>query len=480
VNVAIGNSDVASLTPRQIVAELDKYIVGQANAKRAVAIALRNRYRRNRVSDELREEITPKNILMIGPTGVGKTEIARRLAGLVGAPFVKVEATKYTEVGYVGRDVESMVRDLVEASIRSVADERRADVREAADHQAVERIIDVLHPETRPPQPPGQANPLSATLGSIFGNNFHSSTPAQPPPVVSSDAQRIREQTRSEIERGFYDVRLIEIDVEEAANLPIGVIGNGDQFGGGGADLGEMLGGILPKRRAKKRVTVVEARRIFAQEESSKLIDMDAVKREALRRAGEDGIIFIDEIDKVAGQGARGGPDVSREGVQRDILPIVEGSTVSTKHGAIKTDHILFIAAGAFHMSKPSDLIPELQGRFPIRVELDSLTAEDFKTILTQPKNALVEQYKALLATEGMTLDFQPDGIERIASYAMRVNESSENIGARRLHTVLERLLDEVSFGAPEDGGTRVIDAAYVTERLASVVDNADLSGYIL
>jgi ATP-dependent HslUV protease ATP-binding subunit HslU len=478
VNAVTSNSDVASLTPRQIVAELDKYIVGQANAKRAVAIALRNRYRRARVSDELREEITPKNILMIGPTGVGKTEIARRLAGLVGAPFVKVEATKYTEVGYVGRDVESMVRDLVEASIRTVTDERREDVREAADHQAVERIIDVLHPETRPPQPPGQANPFSATLGSIFGNNFQAAPPAQPPPVVSSDAQRVREQTRGELERGFYDVRLIEIDVEEPANLPIGVIGNGDQPGG--ADLGEMLGGILPKRRAKKRVTVVEARRIFAQEESGKLIDMDAVKREALRRAAEDGIIFIDEIDKVAGQGSRGGPDVSREGVQRDILPIVEGSTVSTKHGAIKTDHILFIAAGAFHISKPSDLIPELQGRFPIRVELDSLTAEDFKTILTQPKNALVEQYKALLATEGMTLDFQPDGIERIASYAMRVNETSENIGARRLHTVLERLLDEVSFAAPEDGGTRVIDAAYVTERLANVVDNADLSGYIL
>jgi ATP-dependent HslUV protease ATP-binding subunit HslU len=480
VNAAIGTSDVASLTPRQIVAELDKYIVGQTNAKRAVAIALRNRYRRARVSDELREEITPKNILMIGPTGVGKTEIARRLAGLTGAPFVKVEATKYTEVGYVGRDVESMVRDLVEASIRTVADERRDDVREAADHQAVERIIDVLHPETRPPQPPGQSNPLGATLGSIFGGNFNATPPAQPPPIVSSDALRVREQTRSEIERGFYDVRLIEIDVEEPANLPIGVLGGGDQFGGGGADLGEMLGGILPKRRAKKRVTVAEARRIFAQEESGKLIDMDAVKREALRRASEDGIIFIDEIDKVAGQGSRGGPDVSREGVQRDILPIVEGSTVSTKHGAIKTDHILFIAAGAFHISKPSDLIPELQGRFPIRVELDSLTAEDFKTILTQPKNALVEQYKALLATEGMALDFQPDGIEKIASYAMRVNETSENIGARRLHTVLERLLDEVSFAAPEDGGTRVIDAAYVTERLADVVDNADLSGYIL
>ncbi|HEY1681204.1 MAG TPA: ATP-dependent protease ATPase subunit HslU [Candidatus Tumulicola sp.] len=478
MNAAISGSDTAALTPRQIVAELDKYIVGQAGAKRAVAVALRNRYRRSRVSGELREEITPKNILMIGPTGVGKTEIARRLAGLVGAPFVKVEATKYTEVGYVGRDVESMVRDLVEASIRTVIEERRHDVVDAAEHQAVERIIDVLHPETRPPQPSGQGNSLGATLGSIFGNNFQPPPAAQPPPAVSSDAQRVREQTRSEIERGFYDVRLVEIDVEETPNLPIGMIG-GDQSGGG-ADLGEMLGGILPKRRSKKRVTVAEARRIFAQEESAKLIDMDAVKREALRRAAEDGIIFIDEIDKVAGQGGRGGPDVSREGVQRDILPIVEGSTVTTKHGTIKTDHVLFIAAGAFHISKPSDLIPELQGRFPIRVELDSLTAEDFKTILTQPKNALVEQYKALLATEGTTLDFRPDGIEQIAAYAMRVNETSENIGARRLHTVLERLLDEVSFAAPEEAGTRVIDAAYVKERLADVVGNTDLSGYIL
>jgi ATP-dependent HslUV protease ATP-binding subunit HslU len=478
VNAAITGSDTTALTPRQIVAELDKYIVGQAAAKRAVAVALRNRYRRSRVSDELREEITPKNILMIGPTGVGKTEIARRLAGLVGAPFVKVEATKYTEVGYVGRDVESMVRDLVEASIRTVLEERRHDVVDAAEHQAVERIIDVLHPETRPPQPSGQGNSLGATLGSIFGNNFQAAPAPQPPAAVSSDAQRVREQTRSEIERGFYDVRLVEIDVEEAQNLPIGMIG-GDQSGGG-ADLGEMLGGILPKRRSKKRVTVSEARRIFAQEESAKLIDMDAVKREALRRAAEDGIIFIDEIDKVAGQGSRGGPDVSREGVQRDILPIVEGSTVTTKHGTIKTDHVLFIAAGAFHTSKPSDLIPELQGRFPIRVELDSLTAEDFKTILTQPKNALVEQYKALLATEGTTLDFRPDGIEQIATYAMRVNDTSENIGARRLHTVLERLLDEVSFAAPEEAGTRVIDAAYVTERLADVVGNTDLSGYIL
>jgi ATP-dependent HslUV protease ATP-binding subunit HslU len=471
--------DPATLTPRQIVTELDKYIVGQSKAKRSVAIALRNRYRRAHAREDLRDEITPKNILMIGPTGVGKTEIARRLAALVGAPFVKVEATKYTEVGYVGRDVESMVRDLVEASVRTVTDERRAEVRELAFRQAVERVIDVLHPETRPPSAQSQGNPLGAALGSIFGSGYSAQQQTQTPPsaAVSAEAQRVREQTRGEIERGFYDVRLIEIEVEETPSVPIGVIGGGmDQSG----DLGEMLGGILPKRRTRKRVTVAEALRIFEQEEAAKLIDMDAVKREALRRAGEDGIIFIDEIDKVAGSQQRGGPDVSREGVQRDILPIVEGSTVTTKYGAIKTDHILFIAAGAFHISKPSDLIPELQGRLPIRVELDSLTAEDFKTILTQPKNALVEQYKALLATENVALDFRPDAIEQLATFAMKVNEQTENIGARRLHTVLERVLEDISFEAPERTGTVVIDGEYVRQRLADVVANADLSGYIL
>ncbi len=474
--------DTAALTPRQIVAELDKYIVGQANAKRAVAVALRNRYRRAQVQSDLRHEITPKNILMIGPTGVGKTEIARRLAGLVGAPFVKVEATKYTEVGYVGRDVESMVRDLVEAAVRMLTDERRAEVADLAEKQAVERIIDVLHPETAPRQAQGQNNPFAATLGSIFGNSFPQQPPQpQPPSAPPSDAQRIRDQARGEIERGFYDVRLIEIEIEETPTLPIGMMGGGmDQGGMGGGDIGEMLGGLMPKRRSKKRVTVAEARRIFAQEEANKLIDMDAVKREALRRASEDGIIFIDEIDKVAGREGSRGPDVSREGVQRDILPIVEGSTVNTKHGAVKTDHILFIAAGAFHVSKPSDLIPELQGRFPIRVELDSLTADDFRTILTQPKNALIEQYRALLATEQVTLDFTPDSIEQIARFAMQVNEQAENIGARRLHTVLERVLDDVSFGAPEVTGTVTIDGAYVRDRLADIVENADLSGYIL
>ncbi len=476
------------LTPRQIVVELDRYIVGQAKAKRAVAIAMRNRYRRERLGDEMRGEIIPKNILMIGPTGVGKTEIARRLATLAGAPFVKVEATKYTEVGYVGRDVESMVRDLVEAAIRMVQDERREDVREAADAAAVERIVDALYPDTRPPSAAPPMNAFAQSLGSIFGNSFQqpqataqsaqSSGASQP----SDQTRSIREQARADVLRGFFDVRMIDVDVEESAQLPIGMMGGMDPQMGGGADMSEMLGNLLPKKKSRKRLTVVEARRLFAQEEASKLIDMDAVKREALHRAGGNGIIFIDEIDKVAGGGGGGGrgPDVSREGVQRDILPIVEGSTVTTKHGAVKTDHVLFIAAGAFHMSKPSDLIPELQGRFPIRVELDSLSVDDFKTILTQPKNALTQQYVQLLAVEGVALTFAPDGIEQLATYAMKVNEQTENIGARRLHTVLERLLEDVSFAAPEEHGAVNVDAAYVRERLSDIVESANLSTYIL
>ncbi|MBV9103801.1 MAG: ATP-dependent protease ATPase subunit HslU [Candidatus Eremiobacteraeota bacterium] len=470
-----------SLTPRAIVAALDKYIVGQGNAKRAVAIAMRNRHRRERISGEMRGEIIPKNILMIGPTGVGKTEIARRLAALAGAPFVKVEATKYTEVGYVGRDVESMVRDLAEAAIRMVQDERRSDVKEAAERAAVERVVDVLFPETRAPQAQTSSNPFAATLGSIFGSGLgtqnaqQTATPAAAPPP---NAATIRETARNDVVRGFYDVRLIEIEVEETPSLPIGVIGGDPAMGG--TDVGEMLGNLLPKKKTRKRVTVADARRMFAAEEELKLIDMDAVKREALRRAGENGIIFIDELDKVAGREGSRGPDVSREGVQRDILPIVEGSTVQTKHGVLKTDHVLFIAAGAFHMSKPSDLIPELQGRFPIRVELDSLTAKDFETILTQPKNALVEQYRQLLAVDGVELEFTGDGIEEIATVATRVNEQSENIGARRLHTVLERLLEDVSFGGPEERGSVRIDAHYVRDRLADIVKDANLTNYIL
>jgi ATP-dependent HslUV protease ATP-binding subunit HslU len=485
------DTQASALTPRQIVAELDRYIVGQAKAKRAVAIAMRNRYRREQLTGEMRGEIIPKNILMIGPTGVGKTEIARRLAALAGAPFVKVEATKYTEVGYVGRDVESMVRDLVEAAIRMVQDERRDEVREAADAAAIERIIDLLYPQTRAPSAAQPVNAFAQTLGSIFGSGFppsgasaaaHAQATAPPPAAgaaATDDAKSVRAQARSDVLRGFFDVRLVDIEIEETPQLPIGMMGGMDPSLGGGADMSEMLGGLLPKKKTRKRVTVSEARRLFAQEEAQKLVDMDAVKREALRRAGDNGIIFIDEIDKVAGREGRG-PDVSREGVQRDILPIVEGSTVNTKHGAIKTDHVLFIAAGAFHMSKPSDLIPELQGRFPIRVELDSLSVEDFETILTQPRNALTEQYKALLGVEGVELSFAPDGIRQLATYAMRVNEQTENIGARRLHTVLERLLEDVSFGAPEEHAALTVDAAFVRDRLEGIVESANLSTYIL
>ena len=482
--------DLAELTPRQIVAELDKYIVGQAKAKRAVAIALRNRYRREQLPEDLRRDVIPKNILMIGPTGVGKTEIARRIATLTGAPFVKVEATKYTEVGYVGRDVESMVRDLAEAAIRMVKEERIADVREPAARQAIERIIDILHPETCAPQPQ-QNNPFAATLGSIFGNSFgaqaNAAQPQQTPPTPVQqqapphESERIRTEARADIERGFYDVRLIEIEIEEAPQLPMGMMGGGDGagMGAGGGDMSEMLSGLMPKKRSKKRVTVADARRIFAAEEEAKLIDMDAVKREALRRAGERGIIFIDEIDKIATREGRG-VDVSREGVQRDILPIVEGSTVNTKYGPLATDHVLFVAAGAFHMSKPSDLIPELQGRFPIRVELDSLTAGDFETILTQPKNALMTQYTALLAADGVKLEIRPDAIAAIARIATEVNERDENIGARRLHTVLERVFEEIGFAAPEVADMVTIDAAYVGERLGEIAANADLSNFIL
>jgi len=476
------NPDPQALTPRQIVAELDRYIVGQADAKHAVAVAMRNRYRRERLPDAVRREVSPKNILMIGPTGVGKTEIARRLATLAGAPFIKVEATKYTEVGYVGRDVESMVRDLAEAAVRMVSDERRADVRESADAAAVERIVDILHPETAAAQT-AAPNGFAASLGSIFGNAF----PQQQQPQAAAtatrtlpddEAQRVRAAARTDVERGFYDVRLIEIDLEEQAQLPIGVLGG--EGGMGGGDMSEMLGGLLPKKKVRKKVTVADARRIFAQQEADKLIDMDAVKREALRRAGDHGIVFIDEIDKVAGHEGTRGPDVSREGVQRDILPIVEGSTVQTKHGPLSTDHVLFIAAGAFHVAKPSDLIPELQGRFPVRVELTSLTADDFEVILTQPENALIGQYRALLGTDGVDLVVTPEAIREIAQIAMRVNEETENIGARRLHTVLERVLDEIAFRAPEEGGSITIDAAYVRERLDAIVGNADLSSYIL
>jgi ATP-dependent HslUV protease ATP-binding subunit HslU len=467
----------SELTPARIVAELDRYIVGQAAAKRAVAVALRNRYRRDRLEGDMRDDVIPKNILMIGPTGVGKTEIARRLANLVSAPFLKVEATKYTEVGYVGRDVESMVRDLVEASIRMLRVERLEETKEVAEDMAIDRLADILDPSTRVSQPAAQ-NPLSAFTAMMGGQQGRVVT--EPPQQRTADLEARRAQLKQEIRTGFYDVRLIEIDIEESPQI-IGALGNPqlDEMGGNMSDL---LAGILPKRRSKRRVSVAEARELFKAEEAAKLVDNDSLKREAVRRAEQNGIIFIDEMDKIAGPGGRGasGPDVSREGVQRDILPIVEGSTVMTKYGPVKTDHVLFIGAGAFHISKPSDLIPELQGRFPIRVELDSLTKDDFKTILTQPKNALIEQYRQLLATDNVQLEFTESGIDAIARLATLVNDQTENIGARRLHTMLERVLETIAFEAPERGGTVTIDEAYVEQRLDQIIRSQDLSHYIL
>jgi ATP-dependent HslUV protease ATP-binding subunit HslU len=467
----------SELTPARIVAELDRYIVGQAAAKRAVAVALRNRYRRDRLEGDMRDDVIPKNILMIGPTGVGKTEIARRLANLVSAPFLKVEATKYTEVGYVGRDVESMVRDLVEASIRMLRVERLEETKDVAEDMAIDRLADILDPSTRVSQPAAQ-NPLSAFTAMMGGQQGRVVT--EPPQQRTADLEARRAQLKQEIRTGFYDVRLIEIDVEESPQI-IGALGNPqlDEMGG---NMGDLLAGILPKRRSKRRVSVAEARELFKAEEAAKLVDNDSLKREAVRRAEQNGIIFIDEMDKIAGPGGRaaGGPDVSREGVQRDILPIVEGSTVMTKYGPVKTDHVLFIGAGAFHISKPSDLIPELQGRFPIRVELDSLTKDDFKTILTQPKNALIEQYRQLLATDNVQLEFTESGIDAIARLATLVNDQTENIGARRLHTMLERVLETIAFEAPERGGTVTIDEAYVEQRLDQIIRSQDLSHYIL
>jgi ATP-dependent HslUV protease ATP-binding subunit HslU len=466
----------SELTPARVVAELDRYIVGQAAAKRAVAVALRNRYRRERLTGDMRDEVIPKNILMIGPTGVGKTEIARRLANLVSAPFVKVEATKYTEVGYVGRDVESMVRDLVEAAIRMVRAERLEETKGVAEDMAVDRLADILDPSTRI-APAQSSNPLSALGAMISGSPSRVVTEAPPQRTAEMDERRAR--LKEEIRTGFYDVRLIEIEVEESPQI-IGAIGS-PQLEEMGGNVGDLLAGMLPKRRSKRRVSVAEAHEIFRAEEAAKLVDNESLKREAVRRVEENGIIFIDEMDKIAGPGGRvGGPDVSREGVQRDILPIVEGSTVVTKYGPVKTDHVLFIGAGAFHISKPSDLIPELQGRFPIRVELASLTKDDFKTILTQPKNALIEQYRQLLATDGVRLEFSESGIDAIARLATLVNDQTENIGARRLHTMLERVLETVAFEAPERGGMVTVDEAYVEQRLAEIIRDQDLSHYIL
>src|SRR6478672_495294 len=446
-----------ALTPRDIVRELDKYVVGQHQAKRAVAIALRNRTRRQKLPADLAEDIAPKNILMIGPTGVGKTEIARRLARLAQSPFIKVEASKFTEVGYVGRDVESMVRDLAELAVDMVKEERIAEVREKARQAAEERVLDLLLPPL----------PSSSSIDEQAGE-------------VRDQAQRTREKLREQLRDGRLDQKTVEIDVREKSFPSFEIIA-GSSVEEVDINVKDMLPGLFQGRMKKRRMRIPDALNALSQEEEQKLIDMESIARAAVERAQQAGIIFIDEIDKVAGREGSQGPDVSREGVQRDILPIVEGTTVNTKYGMVKTDHILFIAAGAFHVSKPSDLIPELQGRFPIRVELEALGREEFVRILTEPRSALVKQYVALLETEGVTLTFTGDAISEIAAVAAEVNERAENIGARRLHTVMERLLDEVSFEGPELAGRSVtIDAAYVDRMLSEIAKNEDLSRYIL
>jgi ATP-dependent HslUV protease ATP-binding subunit HslU len=452
------------LTPREIVAELDKYIVGQAAAKRAVAVALRNRVRRQKLTPEMAEDVLPKNILMIGPTGVGKTEIARRLARLAGCPFIKVEASKYTEVGYVGRDVESMVRDLVETSIDMVREEKLDEVAERAEHAAEERVLDLLLPASPPPE----------------STNAPNSSAPQIEASRNDQMDRTREKLRAQLRDGKLDQRLVEVEVRERSTPAFEIVSS---QGVEEMDINvkDMLSGIFGQQKRRRRMTVAEAFDYLIQEEENKLIDMDQVTRLAVERAEQMGIIFIDEIDKIAGRESGHGPDVSREGVQRDILPIVEGTTVNTRYGMIRTDHILFIAAGAFHISKPSDLIPELQGRLPIRVELTALTEGDFVRILTEPKNALIKQYIALLDTEGLKLNFTEDAIATLARYAVMVNEQTENIGARRLHTILEKVLDEISFEAPDLKKKNVkVDGAYVTKQLADIVKNQDLSRYIL
>ena len=457
-------------TPRQIVEELDRYIVGQKEAKRAVAIALRNRWRSRQLDVAMQDDVIPKNILMIGSTGVGKTEIARRLARLVKAPFIKVEATKFTEVGYVGRDVESIVRDLAETAVRMVRQERMEKVQERAAELAEERILDVFVP-----QPKKSQNPLGKLFGGSDDEEKESSEENKEPKYAAG-----REWVRKRMLKGELEKEVIEIEIEDSGKPMVGMFA-GSSLESMGDNLQDMMANLMPKKQKKRKVSVAAARKLFQQEEAAKLVDMEEVKDAAIRAAEKSGIVFLDEIDKVAVKGQGSGPDVSREGVQRDILPIVEGSTVMTKYGPIKTDHILFIAAGAFHTAKPSDLIPELQGRFPIRVELKSLQKEDFQRILTEPQNALLKQYKALLATEGIALDFADDAIERLAQLACDVNAQTENIGARRLHTILEKLLEDLSFEAPEMEEKEVrVDAAYVDKKLKDIAVNRDLSQFIL
>lgn len=452
------------LTPRQIVAELDKYIIGQDEAKRAVAIALRNRYRRSRLAPEVREEISPKNILMVGPTGVGKTEIARRLAKLVDAPLVKVEATKFTEVGYVGRDVDSMIRDLVETSLRIVKERMGKDVEVLAEQNAQERILDALVAKEKG-EKKSNVNPIEALLGPVRKE--------EDPPEVRESKKKMRERLQMELLCGSLEGEMIEIEVEDNS-------GN-DTLPGMEVSLNEMMGGFMPKRKKIRKVAVIEARKILKQEEISKLIDMDRAMSEAIYKAEEDGILFIDEIDKVAGRSQSGSPDVSREGVQRDILPIVEGCTVNTKYGPVKTDHMLFIAAGAFHVSKVTDLIPELQGRFPVQVNLKPLTEEDFRKILTQPENALIKQYQALMGVDDVELTFTEDALNEMARIAVEMNDSRENIGARRLHTLIEELLEEVAFSGGENGPEKIeIDGRYVREKLEKTVRQFDVSQHII
>jgi ATP-dependent HslUV protease ATP-binding subunit HslU len=467
------------LTPREIVAELDKYVVGQKAAKRAVAIALRNRMRRQKLTPELADEIMPKNIIMIGPTGVGKTEIARRLAKLTNSPFLKIEASKFTEVGYVGRDVDSIVRDLVEIAIDMVREEKLEEVEDRAEMNAEERLLDVLLPA--PAQPPTGAG-QSGNPPTIEGNTIAlpATAAAAGGDAGASSHTRTREKLRQQFREGKLDERMVEIDVRERNSPSFEIISN-QGVEEMDVNLKDMLPNIFGQRTKKRKMKVNEAFEYLIQEEEQRLIDMEQVTRTAIDRVENSGIIFLDEIDKIAGRESGHGPDVSREGVQRDILPIVEGTTVNTRYGMVRTDHILFIAAGAFHVSKPSDLIPELQGRFPIRVELQSLTMEDFVRILTEPKSSLTRQYIALLETEGVKLEFTPDALEEVARYAFRVNEGTENIGARRLHTIMERVLDEISFEAPEKKGQEFkVDSAYVQKMLSEIVKDQDLSRYIL